>query len=215
MVSLIRGRFVACKMINTIVLTFLTPLTPRLPIREALRLDSFTTNVTNDVQVALLRPCHLHLHCRCSVWHPCLPFHSNWTPTELAQRSRFNLRLQVSGEQCGGEQTLELYSRSRSYELQVHRQQHDRNPSRLRVQQGGKPNLSRNHRQLTSFPQYSGELLTNGGSSKCPESALFYCPRTGMTNDKKRNNINRSPIPKYFQARTKLGRGNKAKRGDL
>ena len=70
--------------------------------------------------------------------------------------------------------------------------------------------------RLIPFPQYTGQLLNNGGSYKCPSSALFYCPRTGMTNDQKRNNIsNRSPIPKYFQARTKLGRGNEAKRGDL
>ena len=37
-----------------------------------------------------------------------------------------------------------------------------------------------------------------------------------MANDKKRNNLtNRSPVPKYFQARTKLGRNNKAKRGEF
>ena len=37
-----------------------------------------------------------------------------------------------------------------------------------------------------------------------------------MANDKKRNDIsNRSPIPKYFQTRTKLGRANKVKRGDF
>ena len=59
-------------------------------------------------------------------------------------------------------------------------------------------------------------MLNNGGNSNCPRSALFYCPRTGMANDKKRNDIsNRSPIPKYFQTRTKLGRANKVKRGDF
>ncbi|KAF9787829.1 hypothetical protein BJ322DRAFT_1045463 [Thelephora terrestris] len=66
------------------------------------------------------------------------------------------------------------------------------------------------------YNKYTGQLLNYGGGSKCPNSALFYCPRTDISNDKKRNNIsNRSPVPKYFQARTKLGRGNKAKRGDL
>ncbi|KAF9652706.1 hypothetical protein BDM02DRAFT_3266073 [Thelephora ganbajun] len=66
------------------------------------------------------------------------------------------------------------------------------------------------------YNKYTGQLLNNGGNTKCPESALFYCPRTGLVNDNKRNSIsNRSPVPKYFQARTKLGRSNKAKRGEL
>jgi len=70
--------------------------------------------------------------------------------------------------------------------------------------------------QLISWPQYTGEILNNGGNSKCPGSALFYCPRTGLVNDRKRDNLsNRSPVPKYFQARAKLGRSNKAKRGEL
>ena len=85
----------------------------------------------------------------------------------------------------------------------------------MRVQQGSKLSFE-NRRRLTSIPQYTGELLNDSGSSKCPGSALFYCPRTGVANEKKRNNIsNRSPIPKYFQARTKLGRANKAKRGEF
>ena len=34
---------------------------------------------------------------------------------------------------------------------------------------------------------------------------LFYCPRTGVGNNKRRHNIsNHYPVPKYFQARAKL-----------
>ena len=127
-------------MINTIPLTFLTLLAPRSPFREVPRLHSSTTKATptNDVQVVLLNPCHLLLDRRCPMWHPRLPFYSNRAQTELAQCSWIDLRLQVPGEQCGGERTLELYSRFRSFELQVHYQYREWNPSCLRLQQSEK-----------------------------------------------------------------------------
>ena len=47
-----------------------------------------------------------------------------------------------------------------------------------------------------------------------PYDGPLLFPSNRLSNDRKRNNIsNRSPVPEYFQARAKLGRSNKVKRG--
>ena len=90
---------------------------------------------------------------------------------------------------------LKFYPRFHSLKLQAFYQHHDRNS-----------NCSR----------YTVELLNNGGNSTCHTTAPFYFPRTGFPTIGSAitsATAHRSPVPEYFQARTKLGRSNKVKRG--